>query len=31
MNRKVVLYIVMSLDIYIAKPNDDIGFLSISE
>lgn len=31
MNRKLVLYIAMSLDGYIAKPNDDIGFLSIVE
>jgi dihydrofolate reductase len=31
MNRKVVLYIAMSLDGYIAKPNDDLGFLSIVE
>jgi dihydrofolate reductase len=31
MNRKVVLYIAMSLDGYIAKPNDDIGFLSMVE
>ena len=28
-NRKVILYIAMSLDGYIAKPNDDLGFLSI--
>lgn len=27
--RKVVLYIASSLDGYIAKPNDDLGFLSI--
>lgn len=31
MNRKVILYIATSLDGYIAKPNDDIGFLSIVE
>lgn len=31
MDRKLVLYIAMSLDGYIAKPNDDIGFLSIVE
>jgi dihydrofolate reductase len=31
MSRKLVLYIAMSLDGYIAKPNDDIGFLSIVE
>jgi dihydrofolate reductase len=29
--RKVVLYIASSLDGYIAKPNDDLGFLSIVE
>lgn len=29
MNRKVVLYIAMTLDGYIAKPNDDLSFLSI--
>ncbi len=28
-DRKVVLYIASSLDGYIAKPNDDLGFLSI--
>jgi len=27
--RKVILYIAMSLDGYIATPNDDIGFLSM--
>ena len=27
--RKVALYIAMSLDGYIAKPNDDLSFLSI--
>jgi len=27
--RKVILYIAMSLDGYIAKPNDDLSFLSI--
>jgi dihydrofolate reductase len=27
-NRKVILYIAMSLDGYIAKPNDDLSFLS---
>ena len=31
MSRKVVLYIAASLDGYIAKPNDDLGFLSIVE
>lgn len=31
MERKVILYIATSLDGYIAKPNDDIGFLSIVE
>ena len=30
-NRKTVLYIAMSLDGYIAKPNDDLSFLSIVE
>ena len=30
-DRKVVLYIAMSLDGYIAKPNDDISFLSTVE
>jgi dihydrofolate reductase len=30
-NRKVILYIAVSLDGYIAKPNDDLGFLSIVE
>ncbi len=29
--RKLVLYIAMSLDGYIAKPNDDLSFLSIVE
>ncbi len=29
MNRKVILYIAASLDGYIAKPNDDLSFLSI--
>ncbi len=28
-NRQVILYIAMSLDGYIAKPNDDLSFLSI--
>ena len=28
MDRKVVLYIAMTLDGYIAKPNDDLSFLS---
>ena len=28
MNRKLILYISCSLDGYIAKPNDDLGFLS---
>jgi len=31
MTRKVILYIASSLDGYIAKPNDDLGFLSIVE
>jgi dihydrofolate reductase len=31
MDRKVIVYIATSLDGYIAKPNDDIGFLSIVE
>ncbi|MBK9017443.1 MAG: dihydrofolate reductase [Saprospiraceae bacterium] len=31
MERKVILYIAMSLDGYIAKPDDDLGFLSIVE
>lgn len=31
MNRKVILYIAMSLDGYIAQPNDDLSFLSIVE
>jgi len=31
MSRKLVLYIAVSLDGYIAKPNDDLGFLSIVE
>lgn len=30
-NRKVILYIAISLDGYIAKPNDDLGFLSMVE
>lgn len=30
-NRKVILYIAVSLDGYIAKPNDDLSFLSIVE
>jgi dihydrofolate reductase len=30
-NRKVIIYIAVSLDGYIAKPNDDLGFLSIVE
>ena len=29
--RKVILYIASSLDSYIAKPNDDLSFLSIVE
>lgn len=29
--RKVVLYIAMSLDGYISKPNDDLGFLTLVE
>lgn len=29
MNRKVILYIAASLDGYIAKPNDDLSFLSL--
>lgn len=28
-NRKVILYIATSLDGYIAKPNNDLSFLSI--
>jgi dihydrofolate reductase len=28
-NRKVILYIAMSLDGYISKPNDDLSFLSL--
>lgn len=31
MKRNVILYIAMSLDGYIAKPNDDLDFLSIVE
>lgn len=31
MDRKVILYIATSLDGYIAKPNDDLSFLSIVE
>lgn len=31
MNRKVILYIATSVDGYIAKSNDDLGFLSIVE
>ena len=31
MNRKVILYIAMSLDGYIAKHDDNIDFLSIVE
>lgn len=31
MARKVILYIVMSLDSYIAKQDDNIDFLSIVE
>jgi len=30
-SRQVILYIAMSLDGYIAKPNDDLSFLSIVE
>jgi dihydrofolate reductase len=30
-DRKVILYIATSLDGYIAKPNDDLGFLSLVE
>ena len=29
--RRTILYIAMSLDGYIAKPNDDLGFLSMVE
>lgn len=29
--RKTILYIASSLDLYIAKPNDDLSFLSIVE
>lgn len=28
-NRKLILYIACSLDGYIAKPNDDLSFLSM--
>lgn len=31
MNRKVIIYIATSLDGYIAKPNDNLDFLSIVE
>jgi dihydrofolate reductase len=31
MNRKLILYISASLDGYIAKPNDDLSFLSLVE
>lgn len=31
MTRKLIVYIAMSLDGYIAKPNDDLSFLSIVE
>lgn len=31
MSRKVVLYIAMSVDGYIAKPDDNLDFLSIVE
>lgn len=31
MKRKLILYISCSLDGYIAKPNDDLGFLSLVE
>lgn len=31
MDRKVIVYIATSLDGYIAKPNDDLSFLSIVE
>jgi len=31
MDRKVILYIATSLDGYSAKPNDDLGFLSMVE
>jgi len=31
MNRKLILYIATSLDGYIAKPDDDLSFLSIVE
>lgn len=30
-SRKVILYIAASLDGYIAKPNDDLSFLSLAE
>jgi len=30
-NRKLILYIACSIDGYIAKPDDDLGFLSIVE
>jgi dihydrofolate reductase len=29
--RQLILYIAMSLDGYIAKPNDDLSFLSLVE
>ena len=31
MNRKIILYIAMSLDGFIAKPDGDISFLSMVE
>lgn len=31
MERKIIVYIAASLDGFIAKPNDDLGFLSIVE
>lgn len=31
MNRKIIVYIATSLDGYIAKPNDDLSFLSMVE
>lgn len=31
LKRKLILYISMSLDGYIAGPNEDLGFLSVVE
>ncbi|MFN9519160.1 MAG: dihydrofolate reductase, partial [Bacteroidota bacterium] len=30
-NRQIILYIAMSLDGYISKPNDDLSFLTLVE